>query len=147
MRENPSDDEDGIYDVLARHRATNRAIRAPTQEALASGGDSEGDDEDENEDKDKDEDGDEESSTTRHAPDTSMTPRPTTIRYYRNVRGWPNVFVRAKQRFAKYVALINGFPSRSAHLEDAEAILAQAVVDFEERGGEVDQGLALSCSC
>ena len=100
-------------------------------------------DSEEDEDEDKDEDEGPTLTPIKRASRNSKgrcEPRPTTLQYYDGLVGWPNVLIHAKQRFAMYISVINAFPKRETHLKDAETILARAVIDFQDQGGDIDNG-------
>ena len=147
--------QDGeIFDVLHGYRIKNRQTRPPTLEMLHVEGDEPEYDEGEagsDEAEDEGEHGDKMNNKDTGYVQQVSGPKPTTLKYYGEARGWTNVLIRAKQRFALYTAITNGFPSRGANLGDAESILATAIADFEQGGADIDDGeysfVSLSILC
>ena len=138
---------DNTINVLENHRTTNKARRAPTLEQLMNKNfqqdlNFDADHEPENKDTESDDEAEGGYSMRRAARNSKgiLDAKPTTLRFYSMLRGWPNVLIRAKKRFAVYISTINAFPECSEHLDDAAKILARAISDFEAQGGEVDDG-------
>lgn len=109
-------------------------LQQQVQRAISSSdNNNQGDFEDNN---DSDGDGDN-TGTPARAPRYSKTPKdaapkPTTLKYYQGA--WQTILITAKNKMRRHVALVNAFPERENHLEEATALITKTISEYREKG-------------
>ena len=63
------------------------------------------------------------------------TPKPTTMKYY--PKPWQCMLITAKNKMRRHVALVNAFPERENHLEEATAIISKTISEYREKGSRL----------
>jgi hypothetical protein len=133
--------------VLEEHYERNRPVRPPptrnldkaatfqhlVQRAISSC-DNDNNQADFEDDDDIEDDND---NTGTRAPRHSKTskdapPKPTTMKFY--PQAWQIILVTAKNKMRRHVALVNAFPERENHLEEATAIITKTISEYRDKG-------------
>jgi hypothetical protein len=136
------------HNVLTQHRKNNRANQPPDlgrlfAAALHQAGrrhqdnevnpqQSDGEDEDQDQDQDQDK-----ARAARHSMSTGEV-KPDTLAYYRGTP-WSVILTQAKIKYRRHIALHHGFPDRDEHLADARDIILEAIEDYKNENGILDQ--------
>ena len=74
----------------------------------------------------------------RHSKSTGEA-RPDTLKYYKGT-SWNSVLENAKMKYRRHIALYHGFPDRDTDLGDATKLIAEAIAEFEDNDGILDDG-------
>ena len=74
----------------------------------------------------------------RHSK-SSGEARPDTLKYYKGT-SWISVLENAKLMYRRHIALYHAFPECDTDLGDATKIVAEAMTEFKQDGGILDNG-------
>lgn len=74
----------------------------------------------------------------RHSKSTGEA-RPDTLKYYKGT-SWTAVLENAKMMYRRHIALYHAFPDRDIDLGDATKLVAEAMSQFEQDEGILDDG-------
>jgi hypothetical protein len=134
--------------VLEQHHQPNQANRAPGVERLAAAAGRQQDANPEHEIDVDDQVSDEEPQqqrAPRHSKSNGANIRPDTLAYYKG-SPWKTVLERAKVKYRRFISLYHAFPTRDDHLDEAERILTDTIVECRDEGFILEDGMCNSSS-
>lgn len=130
--------------VLAQHRKKNHSNKPPGLDRLTAAAfhqtKKHGQDDKENPQESDDEDPEEDKDQPRAARHSKYNGerKPDTMVYYRGTP-WSAILTQAKIKYRRHIALNHGFPDRDEHLCDARDILLEAIEEYKNENGILDQ--------
>jgi hypothetical protein len=139
-------EEGAPHNVLAQHHRKNRSNRPPDLARLSTAAihqaavhqaNNHTQDHVENNPQESDSEPEDNSRAPRHSRSTGEL-RPDTMAYYRGTP-WMAILTQAKIKYRRHIVLNHGFPDRDAHLGNARDILLQAIEEFKDENGVLDQ--------
>jgi hypothetical protein len=127
-----------VHDVVTQHRKTNPSNRPPqlTRLSIAAthqANNCQHDNNDIDMQSGAESDHLEQKRATRHSKSTGEA-KPDTLKYYKGT-SWSSVLEKAKMKYRRHIALRHGFPDRDTDLGDASKLIAEAMAEFEDDGG------------
>lgn len=136
-------EEEAPRNVLAQHHQKNRSNQPPELARLSAAALQQVEDhsqEDENNPQESDDEGlgQDQARAARHSKSTGEA-KPDTMAYYRGTPWW-FILTQAKIKYRRHIALNHGFPDRDEHLGDARDILLEAIGEYNDENGILDQG-------
>lgn len=140
------EEEEAPHNVLAQHHEKNRSNQPPELARLSAAGLHQVEDhrqEGEINPQESDDEGQDqpqaEARAARHSRSTGEV-KPDTMAYYRGTPWW-FILTQAKIKYRRHIALNHGFPDRDEHLGDARDILLEAIEEYNDENGILDQSV------
>ena len=140
------EEEEAPHNVLAQHHEKNRSNQPPELARLSAAGLHQVEDhrqEGEINPQESDDEGQDqpqaEARAARHSRSTGEV-KPDTMAYYRGTPWW-FILTQAKIKYCRHIALNHGFPDRDEHLGDARDILLEAIEEYNDENGILDQSV------